>query len=78
LGGVFLDLVEQVLSLNEVWDIANIYLCLVCWGNKAYKEFKWGISYGRVFPGIMDILGHWEPLGPVGLLKVAIEVEVLL
>jgi hypothetical protein len=66
-----------VLSLSEVWDVADVYLCLVSLRNEAYEEFKWRVSCSRAFPHVVDVLGHWQPVGPIVLLKVAIEVEVL-
>ena len=46
------------------------------WG-VAHDEFKGGFGGSRVRPGIMYVLGKWEPLVPSGLAVVYEDAEVL-
>ena len=43
----------------------------------AHDKFEGGFGGGRVRPGIMYILGKWEPLVPSGLVVVDEDAEVL-
>ena len=47
------------------------------WG-VAHDEFKGGLGGGRIRPGVMYILGEWEPLVPSGLAVVDKDAKVLL
>jgi hypothetical protein len=46
--------------------------------HESYKKVEWGLAGGHTGPRIVDVLGNWQPLGPVVLLEVAIDSEVLL
>ena len=42
-----------------------------------HNEIKWGLGGGQVWPGVVYILGKWEPSAPGGLAVVYEDVEVL-
>ena len=44
---------------------------------KSYEEVKWGLSGGGAGPQVVDVLGNRQPLGPIVLLEVAVNSEVL-
>ena len=46
------------------------------WG-VAHDEFKGGLGGGRIRPGVMYILGEWEPSVPSGLAVVDKDAKVL-
>ena len=47
------------------------------WG-VAHNEFKGGLGGGRARPGVVYILGEWEPAVPGGLAVVDKDAKVLL
>ena len=46
-------------------------------GDSPYQEFKGGKAGSGIWPGIVHELGHRQERGPVVLLEIAIDSEVL-
>jgi hypothetical protein len=59
------------------WDVCHLLLVFPDAWRKSNEEVKRGLSGGCAGPGIVNVLGNWQPLGPVILLEVAIDSEVL-
>ena len=55
------------------WDVYHLVLVFLDMWHKTNKEVKWSLPGGCTGPGIMHILGYGQPLCPVILLEVAID-----
>ena len=50
---------------------------LVCSWGVAHDKFKGGLGGGRIRPGVVHVLGEWEPSVPGGLAVVDEDAKVL-
>ena len=72
------DFHQMFLEMLHCWQLAAHSLRKIKPWYGSYQELKRGKAGSGIRPGIVHELGHGQEQGPVVLLEVAIDLEVLL
>ena len=72
------DLHQMFLEMLHCRQLAAHSLHKIEPGNGPYQEFKGGEAGSGVWPGVVYELGHRQECGPIVLLEIAVNLEVLL
>jgi len=75
LGGIsgFLDLIDAILY---GWQFAQSFRLMGTW-DISHEKIKWGLFCHAIWPGVMHILGNWQPGDPIGVLVIYVYAEEL-